>query len=103
MSGSWFARPVGWNLGRVSHSARVAGAQLAVARVNGGDAGPGLVLGSLTWRPMEFLMAPASHGCAGWFNIIVSCALGPQIRRAAGSKAILDPASDGHGNDSERR
>ena len=92
MSGLWFARPIGWDLGRVSHSARVAGAHLAVARVDSGDAGPGLVPGSLTWRPVEFVMAPASHGCAGWFHIILSGALEPQVRRSAGSKALLGPA-----------
>ena len=64
-----------------------------MAGVDGGDAVAGLVPGRLTWRPVEFVMAPASYGCAGGFHIIVSGALEPQVRRSAGRKAILGPAT----------
>ena len=77
MSGHWFARPVGWDLGRVSHSARVAGAHLAVTLINGGDVSAGLVLGGLTRRPVEFVVAPSGGYRSDWFNIIVGGPLEP--------------------------
>ena len=102
MSGSWFARPLGWDLSRVSHSARVAGAHLAVTRIDGGDVSTGLVLGVVPWRPVEFVMAASSHHCAGWFDIVISGALESQVHWSVGSEAFLGPAIDGYGIDSEK-
>lgn len=101
MSCSWFARPTGWNLGRPSHSARVAGAHLAVTPFDSGDAGTRLVLGIVPRRTVEFAVAPTSHRRAGWFNTNGSGALEPQVHRSSGSETFLGLAAEGHGFDSE--
>ena len=97
MSGSGLARHVGWNLGWAGLGARVAGAHLAVTRIDGGDASAGLVPGVVPRRTLEFVLAPPSHHGVGWFNITGSGNLEPSVHRSAGSEAFLGPASDGRG------
>ena len=88
------ARPMGWNLGRVSLGARVAGAHLAASRVDASDAGAGLVPGVIPWRAVEFLVAAASQRCAGWVDDFGGGVVEPQVYGFAGNEAFLGPAAE---------
>ncbi len=94
MSGSGLARPVGWNIGRAGLGARVAGAHLAAARLDRGDAGKGLVLGVVTWGRVAFFVAPQSQSCAGGVNHPGSGALEPPVGWFAGNAALLGQSTD---------
>ena len=93
MSGTRLARLVGWNLGRAGLGARVAGAHLAVSRLDGGDAGKGLVFGGIPWGTTEFFVAPQIQRSAGRVNDAGGGALEPQVCWPTGHAAFLGHAA----------
>ena len=89
MSGPWFARPIGWGLGRVSHSARVAGAHLAAAGRYLDDAGAGLVPAVKPSRRLALSFGPKSRSDIDRFNRAFRHPMGPAVRRTTGDEAAL--------------
>ena len=91
MSGPRLARPVGWNPGRAGCGACVAGAHLALSRLDGSDANKRLVFRALPRGTVEFYVAPSFRRCAGGVNGAGGDIMVPQVYWIAGDEPPLRP------------
>ena len=89
MSGPWFARPFGWDIGRVSHSARVAGAYVALPGHNSIDVGKRMVPGNKPWQWLALTVGEAVRRDTHRVNAAGHADMEPSIRRPSWNETVL--------------